>query len=155
MDEFEHGLAGAFLRLVDDIQGDVDGIAVAHRVASEHPRRRTHAGSRGMTAVPRLAWILLLALLLAAIGSAALLAGARRAVLPAVTTDKDAGTLLLNAGSITVTANSTTGSFADTATVTGVATPATGMGPGGSSAWRCPPCSFMARAARCRSRHRA
>ena len=85
MDEFEHGLAGAFLRLVDDIQGDVDGIAVAHRVASEHPRRRTHAGSRGMTAVPRLAWILLLALLLAAIGSAALLAGARRAVFPAVT----------------------------------------------------------------------
>ena len=26
--------------------------------------------------------------------------------------------------------------------------------PGGSSAWRCPPCSFMAPAARCRSRHR-
>jgi hypothetical protein len=82
MDAFDRGLAGAFLRLVDDVPGDVDAIAVAHRVALEHPRR-ARAGSGGMVAAPRLAWILLLAILLAAAGAAAVFVGSQRTAPPA------------------------------------------------------------------------
>jgi hypothetical protein len=75
MDAFDRGLESAFLRLVDEVPSEVDGDAVAHRVAREHPRGRVRGGSVGRVAVPGFAWLLLLGLLLAAIGAAALLAG--------------------------------------------------------------------------------
>ena len=82
MDAFDRSLASAFLRLVDDVPSEVDGIAVAHRVAREHPRRRTGAVGRGLVAIPRLVLLLLLIGLLAAAGAGALLVGARLTVPP-------------------------------------------------------------------------
>jgi len=77
IDVFNRCLTSAFLRLVDEVPSEVEGIAVAHRVALEHPRGETRSIPRGPVALPRLAWILLLIGLLAAAGAAALLAGAR------------------------------------------------------------------------------
>jgi hypothetical protein len=59
IDVFERSLAGAFLRLADDVPGAVDAAAVAHRVAIEHPRGTWAAGHLRLVAVPRLAWVLL------------------------------------------------------------------------------------------------
>jgi hypothetical protein len=86
IDAFDRSLTAAFLRLVDEVPSGVDGIAVAHRVAREHPRGRTRGASFGRAAVPGLAWLVLLVLLLVALGSAALLAGAQRMTRPALVT---------------------------------------------------------------------
>ena len=75
MDAFDRDLVGAFLRLVDEVPGDVDGVAVAHRVAQEHPRRRTGGRSWGPVAIPRLAWLLLLVGLLLVAVAGVLLVG--------------------------------------------------------------------------------
>ena len=78
MDAFERSLAGGLLRLADDVPGTVDAAAVAHRVALEHPRRRTTVLGWRLAAVPRLAWLLLLtALLLAAMVGGMLIAGSQ------------------------------------------------------------------------------
>jgi hypothetical protein len=86
IDLFERNLAGAFLRLADDVAGTVDAAAVAHRVALEHPRRRT-AGALGwrLIAVPSPVWVLLLlaGLLLVLVGGM-LVAGSQQRRLPAV-----------------------------------------------------------------------
>jgi hypothetical protein len=75
MDAFDRGLESAFLRLVDEVPSEVDGIAVAHRVAREHPRGRVRGFRWAPAAVPRLAWLLLLVGLLLAISAGALLVG--------------------------------------------------------------------------------
>jgi hypothetical protein len=85
IDLFERSLAGAFLRLADDVPGTVDAAAVAHRVALEHPRRRARVLSWGSVAIPRPAWVLLLlAGLLVALVGGALLVGSQQRRLPAV-----------------------------------------------------------------------
>ena len=91
IDLFERSLAGAFMRLADDVPGRVDAAAVAHRVALEHPRRRARVPSWGRVAIPRPAWVLLLvAGLLAALVGGALLVGSQqrrlRAVVPPAAT---------------------------------------------------------------------
>lgn len=60
IDLFERSLAGAFLRLVDDVPGTVDAGAVARRVALEHPRRGWRPVLARFALFPRVAWILLL-----------------------------------------------------------------------------------------------
>jgi hypothetical protein len=78
IDVFERSLADAFLRLADDVPGAVDADVVAHRVAFEHPRRRTSVLGWRPAAVSRLAWVLLLlAVLLAALVAGALLVGSQ------------------------------------------------------------------------------
>ena len=85
IDPFERSLAGAFLRLADDVPGTVAAAAVAHRVALEHPRRRARVLSWGGVAIPRVAWVLLLAALLVALVGGALLVGSQlQRRLPAV-----------------------------------------------------------------------
>jgi hypothetical protein len=74
MDAFDRDLESAFLRLVDGIPAEVDGIEVAHRVALEHPRRG-RAIRWAPVAFPRLASLVLLAGLLLAISAGALLVG--------------------------------------------------------------------------------
>ncbi|MBP1704574.1 MAG: hypothetical protein H6Q36_313, partial [Chloroflexi bacterium] len=61
MDAFERSVAKGLLRLADDVAGTVDAAAVAHRVAREHPRRSPGTVALGPVAVPRLAWLLLVA----------------------------------------------------------------------------------------------
>ena len=98
-DLFERSLAGAFLRLADDVPGTVDAAAVAHRVALEHPRRRVPALAWGLVAFPRLPWILLLlAALLAAMVGTMLVGGSQpeprfAAVVPASPTANPAEAL--------------------------------------------------------------
>jgi len=84
-DVFERSLAGAFLRLADDVPRAVDAAAVAHRVALEHPRSRAR-GLPWRVAVPRRAWaLLLLTGLLATLLAGALLVGSQmQRKLPAV-----------------------------------------------------------------------
>jgi hypothetical protein len=78
IDVFERSLAGAFLHLADDVPGGVGAAAVAHRVALEHPRNRTTILRWRLSAVPRLAWaLLLLAVLLAALVGGILVAGSQ------------------------------------------------------------------------------
>jgi hypothetical protein len=77
MDAFERRVADTLLRYADEVVPSVDAAAVAHRVALEHPRRRAGAGlaSLRLVAVPRVAWLLLLAAaLLAALAGTALVA---------------------------------------------------------------------------------
>ena len=77
MDAFERRVADTLLRYADEVVPSVDAAVVAHRVAREHPRRRAGAGlaSLRLVAVPRLAWLLLLAaVLLAALAGTALVA---------------------------------------------------------------------------------
>ena len=86
IDPFERSLAGAFLRLADDVPGTVDAAAVAHRVALEHPRRGARMLSWGGVAIPRVAWVLLAAgrLLVALVGGALLVGSQLQRRLPAV-----------------------------------------------------------------------
>jgi hypothetical protein len=86
IDRFERSLAGAFLRLADDVAGDVDAAAVARRVALEHPRRPGVAGRLRLVDVPRLAWVLVLlgALLAALVGGTLLVGSQLERRLPAV-----------------------------------------------------------------------
>jgi len=77
MDAFERRVADTLLRFADEVAPSVDAAAVAHRVALEHPRRRVGAGlaSLRLAAVPRVAWLLLLAaVLLAVLAGTALVA---------------------------------------------------------------------------------
>jgi len=77
MDAFERRVADTLLRYADEVAPSVDAAAVAQRVALEHPRRRAGAGlaSLRLAAVPRVAWLLLLAaVLLAVLAGTALVA---------------------------------------------------------------------------------
>jgi len=78
MDAFERRLADALLAHANDVSPAVDAAAVAHRVALEHPRHRATVFPRRMTAVPRVAWmLLLLAGLLTALVGGMLVAGSQ------------------------------------------------------------------------------
>jgi len=86
IDRFERNLAGAFLRLADDVTGAVDAAAVAHRVARDHPRHRPAVLRWRLIALPRPAWVLLLAagLLAALVGGTLLVGSQLQRKLPAV-----------------------------------------------------------------------
>jgi len=78
MEVFERRVADTLAWCAADVSLAVDAVAVAHRVALEHPRRRARALPWGPVAVSRLAWALLLAGLLLALVVGSLMVGARR-----------------------------------------------------------------------------
>jgi hypothetical protein len=89
LDVLERRVIAVLLDYVGQVPDAVDAAAVARRVAREHPRRRAPIVGRLWTTVPRIAWVLLLVTLLAAMVGGMLLVGSKpepklRAVLPPV-----------------------------------------------------------------------
>ena len=76
LDRFEARFAAAYLRYLDEAPTAVDAAAVA-RMAAAQPRTRVIARPWALLPVRGLAWVLLGALLLAAMGAAALLVGSQ------------------------------------------------------------------------------
>jgi len=75
-DAFELRLAAAVRGYVGRVSSDLDPVELAHRIAAAEPRRQGFAAAlawRGVV-VPRVAWVLLLAALLAALAGTALVA---------------------------------------------------------------------------------
>ena len=84
-DRFERDLAAALLAYLADAPTQVRPAELARRFATTHPHGRAAFGTRRLTAVPRLAWILLLAALLAALVGGTLFVGSQlQRRLPAV-----------------------------------------------------------------------
>jgi len=75
LDPFEARFAAAYARYLDDVPTKVDAAEVARMVARAHPRTRAGAGFALPGLTPRLAWLLLIAAMLAAFGAGALLVG--------------------------------------------------------------------------------
>jgi hypothetical protein len=69
LDVLERRVIAVLLDYVGQVPDAVDAAAVARRVALEHPRRRAFRVGWRPTAVPRVAWVLLAALLLAIAGA--------------------------------------------------------------------------------------
>ncbi|OGN88415.1 MAG: hypothetical protein A2X23_13485 [Chloroflexi bacterium GWC2_73_18] len=80
-DVFETRFATAYRRYLDEAPTEVDAAAVVRTVAAAHPRARTGARPWALGAARALAWLVLLALLLAALGAAALFVGSQRSAL--------------------------------------------------------------------------
>jgi hypothetical protein len=84
-DRFELDLAAALRAYLDDAPTEVRPAELARQFATAHPHRRGVFGRWGLAVAPRLAWVLLLAALLAALVGGGLLAGSQlRRILPAV-----------------------------------------------------------------------
>ena len=82
---FETRFAAAYRRYLDEVPTEVDAAAVVRTVTAAHPGPRAGAWSWSLRPAPALAWLVLLALLLAALGAAAFFIGSQRVQrLPAV-----------------------------------------------------------------------
>ena len=77
LDVFETRFAAAYRRYLDEIPTEVDAAAVVRTVTAAHQRPRAGAGSWSLRPAPALAWLVLLALLLAALGAAAFFIGSQ------------------------------------------------------------------------------
>ncbi len=89
LDVLERRVIAVLLDYVGQVPDAVDAAAVARRVALEHPRRRGPIVGGLWTTVPRIAWVLLLVTLFAAVVGGMLLVGSKpepklAAVLPPV-----------------------------------------------------------------------
>ena len=76
-DRFEVDLAAALLVYLEGAPTQVRPLELARHFAAAHPHRRAGIGHWGLVAVPRLAWILLLAALLTALLAGALSVGSQ------------------------------------------------------------------------------
>jgi hypothetical protein len=90
LDAFETRFAAAYRRYLDEVPTEVDAAAVVRTVTAAHPGPRAGAWSWSLRPAPALAWLVLLALLLAALGAATFLIGSQPvqrlpAVIPPVT----------------------------------------------------------------------
>ncbi len=79
-DVFEARFAAAYRRYLDEAPTEVDTAEVA-RAAAAHPRGRTIGRPWALRPAPALAWLVLLAFLVAALGAAALFVGSQRPAL--------------------------------------------------------------------------
>lgn len=75
LDVFESRFAAAYRRYVDEAPTQVDAAAVARTVAASRPRPRAITAPWALRPARTLSWVVLGALLLAALGAAALVAG--------------------------------------------------------------------------------
>jgi hypothetical protein len=78
MNAFERRLEEALLAYADDVPTIVDAAAIAGRVALQHPRRAARVLPGPFAAVPRVAWILLIAAALLALVGSVLFVGTQR-----------------------------------------------------------------------------
>jgi hypothetical protein len=83
-DPSELDLAAAFRVYLEDAPTQVRPTDLARQFATAYPHGRTRIGAWRFAAVPRLAWLVLLAALLAALVGGALLVGSQQRRLPAV-----------------------------------------------------------------------
>ena len=82
LDRFEGRFAAAYRRYLDEAPTNVDGAAMARAVAgSAHAGTRTRSWPWALRLTPALAWLVVLALLLAAFGAAALFVSSQRTAL--------------------------------------------------------------------------
>ena len=83
-DRFELDLATALRRYAEDAPTQVRPLELARLVAAAHPPRRAGIGHWPLVAVPRLAWILLMVGLLAAVAAGMLAVGSQLRRVPAI-----------------------------------------------------------------------
>jgi hypothetical protein len=77
LDVFEARFVAAYRRYLDEAPSEVDAAAVVRTVTAAHPRAHAGTWPWALRTAPALAWLVLLALLLAALGAAAFFVGSQ------------------------------------------------------------------------------